>query len=334
MSSSLHLENKHTLWKFWQALDNADLDQSKKLIVEHYDKNTDWNGSHPINRLQGTNQLFEGFWAPLKQAVPDLKRKVDILIAGQIYNKNWVTSTGYLNGTFVTDWLGIPTKGKSANIRYGEFCALKSGKIIETYVLFDLLDVMRQIGHPALPLNYSGIEGLVPGPATKNGVLLVESDADESQKSLKLVEAMLKGLKQYDQEKLESMGQHNYWHNEKLRWYGPSGIGTTHGLKGFEDHHQRPFLKAFPDRVGGNHKARFGEAHYTASTGWPSMVATHAGSYLGVPATGKKVTMRIMDWWRREAEWLVENWVLIDLPDLFLQFGVDLLDRSATAVKS
>ena len=33
------------------------------------------------------------------------------------------------------------------------------------------------------------------------------------------------------------------------------------------------------------------------------------------------------DWWRREGDLLVQNWVFIDLPDLFLQMGVDLFAR-------
>lgn len=57
---------------------------------------------------------------------------------------------------------------------------------------------------------------------------------------------------------------------------------------------------------------------------------THAGPYLGAPATDRAITMRVMDWWREEDGLLAENWVLIDLPHLFLQMGVDLfapLDR-------
>lgn len=37
--------------------------------------------------------------------------------------------------------------------------------------------------------------------------------------------------------------------------------------------------------------------------------------------------MRVMDWWRCESGLLTENWVLIDLPHLMLQMGVDLLGR-------
>jgi hypothetical protein len=38
--------------------------------------------------------------------------------------------------------------------------------------------------------------------------------------------------------------------------------------------------------------------------------------------------MRVMDWWRVSEQTIEENWVLIDLPHLMLQMGVDLLARA------
>ena len=38
-----------------------------------------------------------------------------------------------------------------------------------------------------------------------------------------------------------------------------------------------------------------------------------------------------MDFWRRKNGKLAENWVLIDMLDLFLQLGVDLLDQALSA---
>jgi hypothetical protein len=61
-----------------------------------------------------------------------------------------------------------------------------------------------------------------------------------------------------------------------------------------------------------------------ASTGWPSVVATHAGTYLGAQPGHQKIGMRVADWWRCENGLLTENWVLIDLPHLLLQMGVDV----------
>ncbi len=39
------------------------------------------------------------------------------------------------------------------------------------------------------------------------------------------------------------------------------------------------------------------------------------------------MTIRDFDWWKREGDLLVENWIPIDLIDLFRQMGVDLMDR-------
>ncbi|WP_197409834.1 ester cyclase, partial [Haloferax profundi] len=49
--------------------------------------------------------------------------------------------------------------------------------------------------------------------------------------------------------------------------------------------------------------------------------------WLGLPATGETVTMRVMDFWRREDDLLAENWVFIDMIDLLNQMGVDVFDR-------
>jgi hypothetical protein len=54
------------------------------------------------------------------------------------------------------------------------------------------------------------------------------------------------------------------------------------------------------------------------------------GPYLGVPASGRPIGLRVMDWWRAEDGLLAENWVMLDLPDLFLQVGVDILARAGT----
>ena len=35
--------------------------------------------------------------------------------------------------------------------------------------------------------------------------------------------------------------------------------------------------------------------------------------------------MRVCDWWRRENQLLVENWVFVDVPHALLQLGYDPL---------
>jgi hypothetical protein len=49
------------------------------------------------------------------------------------------------------------------------------------------------------------------------------------------------------------------------------------------------------------------------------------------PATGKAITMRVMDFWRREEALLAENWVFIDILDLMRQIGLDPVLRAPDA---
>ena len=182
---------------------------------------------------------------------------------------------------------------------------------------------MRQVGISALPDLPAGVPSIFPAPATGDGVSLASSPAGTTQASLDLVESMIFGLMKYDRTDLKSMGMDQFW-SPKMLWYGPGGIGANRGVSGFQRFHQKPFLHAFPDRVGGNHKARFADGQYVASTGWPSINATHAGSWLGVPGTNKPITMRVMDWWRCENGRLKENWVFIDIAHVMLQSGFDV----------
>ncbi|MFT5364747.1 MAG: hypothetical protein ACI9VX_002384 [Dinoroseobacter sp.] len=46
--------------------------------------------------------------------------------------------------------------------------------------------------------------------------------------------------------------------------------------------------------------------------------------FLGQDPTGERLFMRVCDWWRREDDLLVENWVLVDIPHVLLQLGYDI----------
>ncbi|MFZ6819213.1 ester cyclase [Undibacterium sp. Ji22W] len=297
-----------------------------EALGDMYHADVAWHGPHPINSHQGAAAVLANFWRPFLAALPDLERRDDILLTGEFKNGDWVGATGYYTGTFTADWLGIPATGKVLNVRFGEFSRIEDGKVREVYLILDILDVLRQAGRwPALLPRSPGPDDRVPGPSSMDGVMLGTPSPDEGLRSLKLVEAMIKGLMEYDGKSLESMAQERFWH-PSMMWYGPSGIGTSRGLKGFQDVHQRTFLTAFPDRIGGDHKARIGEGAYVGSTGWPSVRATHCGPWLGAPATQQRISMRVMDFWRREDDLLRENWVFIDQLDLLLQMGCDVMD--------
>ena len=306
-----------------------------------------WRGSHPLNRVRGVDAVARTVWAPLQNAFPDLERRDLIFVAGAFEGRDYVAAIGHYCGIFAADWLGIPATGRPAFLRYGEVHEIREGRIVQSNCLWDVLDLVRQAGiWPIAPS--LGVEGMWPGPITGDGLRLVPSDAAQSAASLAQTLAMHAALGAYDdaeaggRDGLLRMPQRTFWH-PRMMWYGPAGIGTTRGLAGFVDDHQLPFRRAFPNRkgggqwdeiadakaaLGGGHYIRIGDGPYSVTGGWPSVFAVHSGNdFLGVGPTMRAVSMRVMDFYLHDEGLIRENWVPLDVLDLLLQMGVDVLGR-------
>lgn len=324
--ASLKLQNKELIAALGKDMYKATPESIEATVKKYYAEDVAFYGCHPFNELAGIEAVTETFYKPMMKAFPDMSKDTYITMAGSYNDGDWVSITGNMVGTFMESWLDIPANNQATWIRFGEFYKIVDGKIVEARIILDLLDVMRQAGFRFIPSLAPEI--IIPGPASYDGNLLYETDDETSAAALDLVESMIyKGLKKASQG-LEKQKLNSYW-SDDFMWYGPAGIGSTKGLKGFKDYHQEPFLVALPDRVGGhNHSARFGDGNYICSTGWPSVEATHTGAgWLGIPAPNKKISMRVMDWWRSDGEYLVENWVFIDIIEYLLQLDIDVFDR-------
>jgi predicted ester cyclase len=305
--------------------------ETKDLLAGHLREDAAFDVAFPVNRLNGIDEVFESFFQPLKTALSEVRRRDEIFIGGpnrRAPGGHWVASVTHYVGNFERPLFGIQPSNHLVFLRSGEFYRVEpDGQISEAKIIFDLLDLMRQAGCFPLP-RMLGTEMLFPGPATHDGVL--PSGQADGEKTLDLCEAMLADLKAFDPETFTSKGQtgdDGYWHDDML-WYGPGGIGSNYRWSGFEKDHRAAFLTAFPDRVGGNHYCRIGDGNYAAVSGWPSMTMTHQGDYLGVAATGKSLTLRVMDFYRCAGNKIMENWVLLDYLDLFQQMGRDLIEEA------
>lgn len=320
------MSNKHIVKNFYRALTKSDSTCNINEALSYLDKDVLWRVAHPINDLKGHEEFLAYYWKPIKTALPDIEYKPFIMLEGDYQDQQWVNSTGYLIGTFEKPLFDIPPTGKVLYLRYGELMHVVDGKIVECYIIPDFIDAMNQAGvNPTRPC--LGCSGLVMPPSTMDGLSIGNKNGEESAKSLKLVLDMLDGLMRYDGQSLLSMDQEKFWHTDFM-WYGPGGIGTTRGLDGFRKHHQGPFLSAFPDRSVDTSISFIAEDNYVATGGWPHMSATHTGDgWIGLPASGKKISIRVMDFWRREGELLTENWVSIDMIHLLLQMGHDVFHQ-------
>ena len=206
MSNDLNQRNKEIVWDYWQKLNHVGVDNVPAAIRAAVHEDVNWNGSAPIDQILGVENLISGFWLPLLHSFPDIKIRPYVFMGGIDVGESewaseagseWVTGCGYLTGTFVNDWLGIPATGIKTNIWFGQFYKMRDGKIAESYVQYDVLAVARQAGFQLLPPAPGAEGGKVPGPVAKDGILLTEQDPLESRKTLQLVEAMGNGLMRY-----------------------------------------------------------------------------------------------------------------------------------------
>lgn len=290
--------------------------------------------SAPIGTLIGPDQIIEGLIAPLRAALAPARRRDLLVIGGENrrdYGGEWVTAITHITGLFTAPLWGIVPSGKLVYLRIGEFWRVEQGQIVEGRLIVDLLDLIHQTGAWPLAEMHYGAPVVFPAPETQDG--LCPADRAGGAASLDVVEAMLSALHVFDPNDFGSDGQvgaGGTW-SPDFAWYGPGGIGSTVSWPGFVDHHRAPFLRAFPDRKGGNHYCRIGDGNFAAVSGWPSMTMTHRDTYLGVPATGKALTLRVMDFYRIKGGLIAENWVLLDYIDMLAQMGVDVIAAAAQA---
>ena len=311
---------------FLNRLISAPDDQLSELAYAHLTPDCIWDIAHPINRLTGIEAILQGLIIPLREAIGHIHRRDEIFIGGtdRLHGGNWVASVTHYVGNFNGPLFGIAPCDHLVFLRSGEFYRIENDKIVNAKLIIDFLDLMRQAG--CSPWSRGpGAEMLFPAPATHDGVL-PDGTGARSERSLDLVENMLGELHEYDPATFHSGGE-AYWHDDML-WYGPGGVGANYRWEGFQKDHRVAFLTAFPDRKGGDHYCRIGDGNYVAFGGWPSMTMTHRGDYLGVRATGKSLTLRVMDFYRCADNKITENWVLLDYLDLFNQMGEDLITRA------
>lgn len=328
-----NLANKRRIIAIKQQLVNSPPAELYDAVRAGYHADAQVHVTHPVNELSGLDAAGNQLWKPLRHAMPDVERREDIVAGGCYQNATWIGCAGHYVGTFERDWYGIPATRGVVAVRFAEGHKLRAGKIAVSYVFIDFLDLMRQAGYwPLAPSLGQEMQWLPP--KTHDGVILRAQDNAVSRRTIERVLRMHAALGKYSgrlptRAVLDEMAMAKHWH-PNFMWYGPAGIGTTRGLRGFEDYHQIPFLLAFPDRRGSDfgHFIRIGDGHYAVTGGWGYLQATHMGSdFLGIPATGKRVAMRVMDFYRCDEETIIENWVPLDIPHLLLQMGVDVFGR-------
>ncbi|MEK9597996.1 MAG: ester cyclase [Alphaproteobacteria bacterium] len=152
------------------------------------------------------------------------------------------------------------------------------------------------------------------GARPEQATLSKDTDLSKTNATREVIEGMVDGLNDH---RIDDIGQ---FFASQFRWMGNFGCGTKIGLDAFQDNWQKPFQAAFSDKVCID-EARLYMGEWAAAFG--RQEAIHSGEFMGIPATGKKVDIRYMDFWKVEDGKIVDNWVMVDFPSVLSQLGVD-----------
>jgi predicted ester cyclase len=333
MTAAEHL--KTALAPLRRALATADAAGLRQTLTAAFAQDARLHLCHPFGDLTGPDALHDRAFAPLLAAMPDLERRDMIVLAGTTpEGQDWVGCMGNYMGTFIAPFLGIRPTGHLAHMRYHEFFRLEAGRIVGMQAIWDIPELMMVAGvWPMAP--QMGAFLCTPAPMTGDGL----TASGDGSAAITHVRAMLTDLCRHPADPdPKVMRLEAYWH-PRFNWYGPAGIGTGRGNSGFRNWHQLPFLQAMPDRkldsMGALSSHWFGEGDYVCETGWPNMRLTLSeDGWMGIAPAGREVLLRSLDFWRLEGGLIRENWVLVDLLDLYAQVGVDVLARLAAFNKA
>ena len=310
----------------------------KKNLLNIFDKDIKVNCFEPLNEFNGIDNFIEKFWNPLFDAFPDIERRENIILGGSFRDKVQVGSYSTLSGFFLKPWLGIKPNFKMINLKCCEIHEIKNERIIESHILIDVMDFLRQADKWVINPS-RGSEGAWLPPFNTEGVNFFEEDMSKSKNSLQQALSMNRSLdikpekenisKDELRQRLINHPQKEFWHKDMI-WYGPCGIGTSRSLEGFVDMHQLPFRKSFSERnyweLG--HYCEIGDGKFSLCGGWYSLKAKYGSNdWLGYTADNQDVVMRVMDFYHHDEGLIRENWVPIDIVHILKQIGIDVFEK-------
>ncbi|MEM1161221.1 MAG: ester cyclase [Pseudomonadota bacterium] len=109
--------------------------------------------------------------------------------------------------------------------------------------------------------------------------------------------------------------------HEDFKWRGNLGCGTKNSLAEFRANWQLPLRAAFTEREYITEKF-LADGEWAACFG--HIEATHSGPFMGIPATGRRVTIPYMDFWHVKDGRIADNPVSVDFASVMAQLGVDV----------
>ena len=149
----------------------------------------------------------------------------------------------------------------------------------------------------------------------EQAVLSRDTDLSKTDETRAVIEGMVDGLNDH---RIDDIGE---FFAEGFRWMGNAGCGPRSACKSSRTTGNGHFQAAFADKVCVD-EARLFMGEWAAAFG--RQEATHAGEFMGIAPTGKRVEIRYMDFWKVADGKIEDNWVMVDFPHVMAQLGVDV----------
>ena len=132
-------KNKEIVKRSFEVVGNGDYDGMDAYIAQNYVRHCQATPDLVIESLDA----FKEFIRLDRSAVPDQELHVKMLIAEGDLVAFWCTYTGTQTG----DMGPFPATGKSANLDFAGVHRLENGKVVETWVTWDNVTILGQLGH-------------------------------------------------------------------------------------------------------------------------------------------------------------------------------------------
>ncbi|GAB2774154.1 ester cyclase [Salinimicrobium soli] len=143
----LEQKNKEIVVKAFEVVGNGNFEEMGNYISQDYKRHCQATPDLKIESLDA----FKEFIRMDRQSIPDQKLDVKMLIAEDDLVAFWATYSGTQTGQMGP----FPPSGKTAELDFAGVHRIEDGKIAETWVTWDNMAILTQLGHfpPPIPEN-------------------------------------------------------------------------------------------------------------------------------------------------------------------------------------
>lgn len=307
----------HIQWNNWTSWSTT--------ISPFFWENFTYDFVHPFGKTHTLRDWYLGEHLHYNEAFPNFK-STNFLFLGE--GDHLASLQSYHTVWWKGEFGGVPAPPDHPliYIKDLDFYILKDKKIWYNWCLVDVIAILQQGGYevippPPLP---NGIDYLPPramdGIPSPDDNYVRPGDAEAARQ---VFHKML-------EEDFVAQSTEARWWAPDLQWCGPAAVGMAKTPGEYTRHFLEPLHRAFPRPVFEMGSSDC-EGNYCGALFY--LTAAHTGPWLGEDPTGADVKMKFamharVDLSQGPEGLIADAWLQVDVPDAFMQMGVDLLARA------